>query len=160
VLDELNICAARQYGADHRLPQPGFSEALPEHSITEGRFLLRQPSRRSTVSRPFDSASTSIASRRVHGFDRGAEFTLTIEQGTARVVERGTRLTGYATNLGLYGHSTAETNVDMQSLIASAESFAGPGILVPSRNSTLLRRCLANHLRRRSRRSYAKTAPS
>jgi hypothetical protein len=35
----------------------------------------------------------------------------------------------------------------MQSLLASAESFAGPGILVPSRNSVLLRWCLANGLR-------------
>ena len=70
-----------------------------------------------------------------------------IEQGTARVVERGSRLTGYTTDLGFFGHSTAETNVDMQSLIASAESFTGPGILVPSRSSTLLRWCLANGLR-------------
>ena len=35
----------------------------------------------------------------------------------------------------------------MQVLIASAESFGGPGILVPSRNSELLRWCLANGLR-------------
>jgi hypothetical protein len=63
------------------------------------------------------------------------------------VVERGSRVTGYATNLGFFGHSTAETNVDLQSLIASAESFTGPGILVPSRNNTLLRWCLANGLR-------------
>jgi hypothetical protein len=37
--------------------------------------------------------------------------------------------------------------VDLQSLIASAESFAGPGILLPSRNTALLRWCLANGLR-------------
>ncbi|MDP9051272.1 MAG: hypothetical protein M3O31_11230, partial [Acidobacteriota bacterium] len=35
----------------------------------------------------------------------------------------------------------------MQALIASAKSFAGPGILVPSRNSGLLRWCLDNGLR-------------
>ncbi len=64
-----------------------------------------------------------------------------------RVVERGGRVTGYTTNLGFFGHSTAETNVDIQALLASAESFAGPGILVPSRNSSLLRWCLANGLR-------------
>ena len=34
-----------------------------------------------------------------------------------------------------------ETKLDMQALIASVESFGGPGILVPSRNSALLRRC-------------------
>jgi hypothetical protein len=70
-----------------------------------------------------------------------------IEHGTARVVERGGRVTGYTTHLAFFGHSTAETNVDLQALIASAESFAGPGILVPSRNSVLLRWCLANGLR-------------
>lgn len=35
----------------------------------------------------------------------------------------------------------------MKALLASVESFAGPGILVPSRNSALLRWCLANGLR-------------
>jgi hypothetical protein len=35
----------------------------------------------------------------------------------------------------------------MQALIASAESFGGSGILVPSRNSALLRWCLENGLR-------------
>jgi hypothetical protein len=32
-------------------------------------------------------------------------------------------------------------------MIASAEEFAGPGILVPSRNTQLLQWCLANGLR-------------
>ena len=54
---------------------------------------------------------------------------------------------GYTTALAFFGHSTAETNVDLEALIASAESFAGAGILVPSRNNILLRWCLANGLR-------------
>jgi predicted N-acetyltransferase YhbS len=95
---------------------------------------------------PADEAACNALSRRVHGFDRGAELARAIQQGTARVVERGSRVTGYTTNLGFFGHSTAETNVDMQSLLASAEAFAGPGILMPSRNSALLRWCLANGL--------------
>lgn len=63
------------------------------------------------------------------------------------VVEREGRITGYASDLAFFGHSTAETNVDMQALIASAESFGGPGILVPTRNSALFRWCLENGLR-------------
>lgn len=94
-----------------------------------------------------DEDACNALSHRVHGFDRAAELAHAIQQGTARVVERGGRVTGYTTNLGFFGHSTAETNVDMQSLIASAESLAGPGILVPSRNNALLRWCLANGLR-------------
>lgn len=96
---------------------------------------------------PADEVACNALSRRVHGFDRGVELAQAIQQGTARVVERGGRVTGYTTHLGFFGHSTAESNVDLQSLLAAAESFAGPGILVPSRNSTLLRWCLANGLR-------------
>lgn len=86
-------------------------------------------------------------SRRVHGFDRGIELSQAIEQGSAKVVERGGVITGYTTNLAFFGHSTAESNLDLQALITSAESFGGPGILVPSRNNALFRWCLANGLR-------------
>ncbi len=99
------------------------------------------------TAKPDDENACNALSRQVHGFDRGIDLADAIEQGTARVVERGGRVTGYSTHLAFSGHSTAETNVDLQALIASAESFAGPGILVPSRNATLLRWCLANGLR-------------
>jgi predicted N-acetyltransferase YhbS len=97
--------------------------------------------------KPDDADACNALSRRVHGFDRGVELAQAIEQGTARVVERGGRVTGYTTDLAFFGHSTAESNVDLQSLIASTESFGGPGILVPSRNNGLMRWCLANGLR-------------
>jgi predicted N-acetyltransferase YhbS len=96
---------------------------------------------------PDDEHACNALSHRVHGFDRAVDLTQAIEQGTAQVVERAGRITGYTTHLAFFGHSTAETNIDMQALIASAEFFAGPGILVPSRNSALLRWCLANGLR-------------
>lgn len=94
-----------------------------------------------------DLDACNTLAHRVHGFDRGADLAQNIEQGKATVVERGGRVTGYATQLAFSGHATAETNLDMQLLIASAESFGGPGILVPSRNSNLLRWCLGNGLR-------------
>jgi predicted N-acetyltransferase YhbS len=116
-------------------------------SCMQGRTLERNiPGCVVRPANPADEDACNALSRRVHGFDRGAELAQAIEQGTARVVERGDRITGYTTHLAFFGHSTAETNVDMQSLIASAESFAGSGILVPSRNSVLLRWCLANGL--------------
>ena len=96
---------------------------------------------------PDDLTVCNALSHRVHGFDRGVDLAQAIEQGTARVVEREDRITGYTTHLAYFGHSTAETNIDLQALITSAEAFAGPGILVPSRNSALLRWCLANGLR-------------
>ncbi|HKF48783.1 MAG TPA: GNAT family N-acetyltransferase [Terracidiphilus sp.] len=94
-----------------------------------------------------DQDACNALARRIHGFDRAAELAHAIHQGSARVVERGGTVTGYTTILGFFGHATAETNIDMQALIATAESLAGPGILVPSRNSALLRWCLANGLR-------------
>ncbi len=97
--------------------------------------------------KPDDVDACNAVSQRVHGFDRGVDLAQAIEQGTARVVEREGRITGYTTHLAFFGHSTAETNVDLQALIASAESFAGAGILVPSRNHLLLRWCLTNGLR-------------
>lgn len=94
-----------------------------------------------------DINACNALSLRVHGFDRSAELTHAIDEKIATVVERGGRITGYATSLGFLGHATAETNLDLQALIAHAESFGGPGILVPSRNNLLFRWCLANGLR-------------
>ena len=94
-----------------------------------------------------DLEACNELSRRVHGFERGGELSHTIQQGSARVVERNGRITGYSSALAFFGHSTAETNLDLQALLASAESFGGPGILIPSRNATLFRWCLASGLR-------------
>ena len=99
------------------------------------------------VAQPEDVAACAALSLRVHGFDRSGELPHAINEGTAMVVEREGRITGYASDLAFFGHSTAESNVDMQALIASAESFGGPGILVPTRNSALFRWCLENGLR-------------
>ena len=84
---------------------------------------------------------------RVHGHHRGGELADAIKQGTARVVERQGRVTGYASSLAFYGHAVAETNPDLQAIIAASAEFAGPGILVPSRNAELFRWCLASGLR-------------
>ena len=94
-----------------------------------------------------DLPQCNAVSRQVHGFERAVELAQAIQQGSAVVVERGGRITGYASALAFFGHATAETNLDLQALIASAESFGGPGILLPSRNSAVLRWCLANGLR-------------
>jgi len=94
-----------------------------------------------------DLEACNALARRVHGFDRGVELEQAVQRGPARVVERGGTITGYASDLAFSGHTTAETNVDLQALIASAESFGGPGILLPSRNFAVLRWCLDNGLR-------------
>jgi N-acetylglutamate synthase-like GNAT family acetyltransferase len=85
--------------------------------------------------------------RQVHGHDRAGELADAIKDETAVVVERDERITGYATVVAFFGHAVAETNLDLQALIASAKDFAGPGIIVPTRNSELFRWCLENGLR-------------
>ena len=40
-----------------------------------------------------------------------------------------------------------ETNDDVKALIGAAQSFGGPGFLVPTRNGDLMRWCLNNKLR-------------
>jgi predicted N-acetyltransferase YhbS len=114
----------------------------------QGRTLQRAvPGCTVRSAQPADANACNAVSHRVHGFDRGTDLQQAIQQGTAKVVEREGRITGYATDLAFFTHATAEMNVDLQALIASVESFGGPGILVPSRNSALFRWCLANGLR-------------
>jgi GNAT superfamily N-acetyltransferase len=83
----------------------------------------------------------------VHGHDRGGDLADSIGQGTAAVVERGGRITAYCSSMAFFGHAVAESNLDLQALIAAADGFGGSGILVPARNAELLRWCLANGLR-------------
>ena len=83
----------------------------------------------------------------VHGHDRGREVADAIAQGTARVVEHGGRVTGYATSIGFFAHAVCQTNEELKALIGAAPSFGGPGFLLPTRNADLFRWCLAQGLR-------------
>lgn len=94
-----------------------------------------------------DLAGCNRVCESVHGHNRAGELSDAIAQGSARVVERHGRITGYASALAFFGHAVAETDVDLQALMASAESFGGPGIIVPTRNAKLFRWCLNNGLR-------------
>src|ERR1700722_6853374 len=93
-------------------------------SCLQGKTLERSmPGCTVRPAKPSDADACNALSRQVHGFDRSIELADAIEQGTAQVVERGGRVTGYTTHLAFAGHSTAETNADLQALIASAEFF-------------------------------------
>jgi len=83
----------------------------------------------------------------VHGHNRARELRDGIAQRTAVVVERHGRIAGYASSIGFFGHAVGESNLDIEALIGAAESFGGPGILVPTRNSHLFRWCLEHGLR-------------
>lgn len=117
-------------------------------SCLQGRTLERSiPGCFIRPAEPVDLDACNALARQVHGFDRGTELAEAVQHKTAIAVERGGRITGYASAIAFWGHATTETNLDLQALIASADSFGGPGILVPSRNNEVLRWCLANGLR-------------
>jgi hypothetical protein len=63
------------------------------------------------------------------------------------VVEREGRITGYTTLVGFFGHTVGESNDDLKALIGAAKEFPGPGFLLPTRNSELMRWCLKNGLK-------------
>jgi predicted N-acetyltransferase YhbS len=99
------------------------------------------------VADPQDVAACNALALRVHGHDRGGELQEAVSHGTATVVNRGGRVTAYATQVAFFGHAVAETTDDLRALIAASPSFDGPGFLVPSRNGELMRWCLESGLR-------------
>jgi GNAT superfamily N-acetyltransferase len=96
---------------------------------------------------PVDLEACNGVCRRVHGHDRGGELLDAVRQGAASVVEHDGQITGYATILGFFGHAVGESNSELQALIGAAQTFAGPGFLLPIRNTELFRWCLQRGLR-------------
>jgi predicted N-acetyltransferase YhbS len=83
----------------------------------------------------------------VHGHNRHAELQHSIAAGTARVVERGGEITGYATGFGYGWHAVGQADADIRALLGSVETLMGLGVLVPSRNTALMRWCFDAGLR-------------
>lgn len=83
----------------------------------------------------------------IHGFDRTEELRDGIRHGTALLVERAGRITGYASAVAFFSYAVGESTYDIEALIAAADSFGGPGFIIPMRNAELFRWCLANGLR-------------
>lgn len=94
-----------------------------------------------------DIDGADAVAMRVHGVTRHNETLGAVEQGAAAVVEHNGRITGYTTGVGFFGHTVGETNNDVKALIGAALEFSGPGFLLPTRNSELLRWCLDRGLR-------------
>ncbi|MCU0482978.1 MAG: GNAT family N-acetyltransferase [Chloroflexi bacterium] len=96
---------------------------------------------------PDDEAACNALCLRVHGHARAGELRDAIEAGSARVVERLGRISGYTTKINYFFHSVAETNDDLRALISDAPDFGTPGYLVPLTNFDLLRWSLDQGLR-------------
>src|SRR3954454_13442480 len=94
-----------------------------------------------------DLPACNAICHRIHGHDRAGELADAIKGGSVRVVEFEGRIIGYATLIGFFGHAVAETNWGLEALIGEAREFAGPGFLLPMRNTELFRWCLSHGLR-------------
>lgn len=97
-----------------------------------------------------DTESCNTICKTVHGHDRNGELQDSIKQGSAKVVLHENKITGYTCGLTFFNHSVGLTNDDLKALISSTtndDSYGGPGILIPSRNTQLFRWCLNNGLR-------------
>ena len=97
-----------------------------------------------------DIESCNAVCKAVHGHDRDGELQDSIKQGSAKVVLHGDKITGYTCGLTFFNHSVGLTNDDLKALISLAtdeDSYGGPGILIPTGNTQLLRWCLNNRLR-------------
>ncbi len=97
--------------------------------------------------RKTDISACNDVCRRVHGHDRGVELEEAVDAGTARLVECAGTITGYATNIAFFAHGVGDTNADLQALIGAAQTFGGPGVIVPTRNAGMFRWCLDHDLR-------------
>lgn len=125
----------------------GFAVREPLANMQGPAINERTPGRdvRPAVERDVEECNALCC--KIHGHARPAELSDAIRRGTATVVIRGGRLTGYTTGIGFFGHAAAESNADMKALIAAAPVFTGPGFLLPVRNAELFRWCLEKNLR-------------
>ncbi|MGA8252026.1 MAG: GNAT family N-acetyltransferase [Mycobacterium sp.] len=125
----------------------GFDLREPFAAMQGDPLALRAPGYRVRAATATDLPACDALCVRVHGHERGGGLRDALGTGTARVVERDGRITGYTSGIGFYGHAVAETNDDLQAMIGAAERFPGPGFLIPMRNTELVRWCLAHGLR-------------
>jgi predicted N-acetyltransferase YhbS len=117
-------------------------------SLLQGTALgIRFPAFDVRPAREVDLDCCNQLCLKVHGHTRSSELLGAIRAGIASVVEYNGKITGYTAQIGFFGHTVAETNNELKALIGAAATFSGPGFLLPSRNTEVLRWCLSTGLR-------------
>ena len=126
----------------------GFNVREPISTLQGKPISAVIPGRSVRVARESDLEHCNAVCTAIHGHDRNGELIDSIKHGIAKVVLHEEKITGYTTGLTYFNHSVGFTNDDLKALIASeTDSYGGPGILIPTRNSELFRWCLDNNLR-------------
>lgn len=94
-----------------------------------------------------DVEATTLLCEQIHGHNRRQEVIDAITSGSAKVVERNGRITGYTSEVSFFGHTVGETNDDIKALIAATKEYKGAGFLLPATNHELFIWCLNNNLK-------------
>lgn len=125
----------------------GFDAREPLSCIQGAALRLSIPGYPVRPARMQDLNACNALCLRIHGHDRANELRDAIAQGSANVVEHAGEISGYATSIGFFGHAVCAGNQALKALIGAAPEFPGPGFLLPTRNTELLRWCLQQGLR-------------
>jgi predicted N-acetyltransferase YhbS len=125
----------------------GFNVQEPLSVIQGAALNVRFPGYDVRLAKEADLNSCNQLCYTIHGHDRGGELTGALKAERLFVVEYNGAITGYTTQVGFLGHTIASTNTGLKALIGASAGFAGPGFLLPSRNSEVLRWCLQKGLR-------------
>ncbi|NMG06110.1 GNAT family N-acetyltransferase [Brasilonema sp. UFV-L1] len=125
----------------------GFDVREPLANLQGQPLCLTIPGRIVRPATEADLAACNQLCYRIHGHDRAGELNGAVGRGTATLVESDGRVSGYATEIGFFGHAVGENNEDLKALIGAAQEFAEGGFYVPMRNGDLFRWCLNHDLR-------------
>ena len=125
----------------------GFDVQEPLSQMQGAALGISFPAYKVRPAKESDLDSCNELCFKIHGHTRANELLGAIKTATATVVEYEGKITGYATQVGFFGHAVAESNHELKALIGASANFPGPGFLLPSRNAEMLRWCLNNGLR-------------
>lgn len=125
----------------------GFDVQEPLATIQGSALGISFPDYKVRLANEADLDACNKLCYQVHGHHRQQELIGAIKTGTAYLVEYNGNITGYTTGVSFFGHTVGVTNNELKALIGTAAEFPGPGFLLPSRNSELLRWCLSNGLK-------------
>ena len=125
----------------------GFNTVEPLSTFNGPAFRVNLPGRETRPMTNSDVDDANNVCLAVHGISRRNEIAGSVQMGTGLVVTYNGRITGYTTGVGFFGHAVGETVDDLKALIGSAREFSGPGFMLPTRNSEMMRWCFENGLR-------------